>query len=61
MSKFLSQRHKKRKFYGNRFAKNQRVNDEQLEVVESTSSGSVAAVAQDGKEAKESSASFRKL
>ena len=47
MSKFLSQRRKKRKFYGNRFTNNQRVNDEELEVVESTSSGSVAGLSQE--------------
>ena len=55
------QRRKKRQFYGNRFTNNQRVNDEELEVVESTSSGSVAGLSHDGEEAKESSASFRKL
>ena len=61
MPKFLCKRRKKRQFYGNRFTNNQRVNDEELEVVESTSSGSVAGLSHDGEEAKESSASFRKL
>lgn len=61
MSKFLSQRRKKRNFYGNRFTNNQRVNVEELEVVESTSSGSVDGLSHDEKKAKESSASYRKL
>ena len=61
MSKFLSQRLKNRNFYGNRFTNNQRVNVEELEVVESTSSGSVDGLTLDGKEAKESSASYRRL
>ena len=61
MPKFLCQRRKKRQFYGNRFTNNRRVNNEELEVEESTSSGSVAGLSHDGEEAKESSASFRKL
>lgn len=40
---------------------NQRVNVEELEVVESTSSGSVDGLSHDEKKAKESSASYRKL
>ena len=39
MAKFLSQRLKKRKFYGNRFTNSSRINEEESIAVESTSSG----------------------
>ena len=58
MSKFLSQRRKKRKFYGNRFTNNQRVNVKELEVVQSTLSGSVDGLSLDGKELKGSKGMF---
>ena len=42
MPKFSSQRRKKRKFHGNRFTSKQRVQDEEIVALESTSSGSGA-------------------
>ena len=64
MAKFLSQRRKKRKFYGNRFTNSSRINEEESIAVESTSSGireSTDGISHDQSEAKESSASYRKL
>ena len=51
--KFSSQRRQKRKFYGNHFTNSPRINEEESIAVESASSGQ--------SEAKESSASYRKL
>lgn len=42
MPKFSCQRRKKRKFHGNRFTSKQRVQDEEIVALESTSSGSGA-------------------
>ena len=64
MAKFLSQRRKKRKFYGNRFTNSSRINEEESIAVESTSSGireSTDGISHGQSEAKESSASYRKL
>lgn len=64
MPKFSSQRRKKRKFYGNRFSNSPRINEEESIVVESASSGireSTDGISHDQSEAKESSASYRKL
>ena len=64
MPKFSSQRRKKRKFCGNRFSNSPRINEEESIVVESASSGireSTDGISHDQSEAKESSASYRKL
>ena len=64
MAKFLSQRRKKRKFYGNRFTNSSRINEEESIAVDSTSSGireSTDGISHDQSEAKESSASYREL
>ena len=64
MPKFSSQRRKKRKFYGNRFTNSPRINEEESIAVESASSGireSTDGILHDQSEAKESSASYRKL
>ena len=61
MSKFLSQKRKKRKFHGNRFTNRQTVDDEESVVVESTSSKSKDDLSDDQNDAKESSASYRKF
>ena len=61
MPKFSSQRRKKRKFHGNRFTSKQRVQDEEIVALESTSSGSGASSLHCQKEAEECSASFQKL
>lgn len=61
MPKFSCQRRKKRKFHGNRFTSKERVQDEEIVALESTSSGSGASSLHCQKAAKECSASFQKL